>query len=73
MATWTGDRSPVSRIDQAVFVLQIVTTLADAVTFIPGLKMAAVLAQNVANIAKVHDFIPLLFAWHLSQLPDSQE
>ena len=66
MATSWTNRSPVSRIDQAVFVLQTVTTVVDAVSFIPGLKMAAELAQNVAIIAKVrHFFLDFLYICRL--------
>jgi hypothetical protein len=49
IATEAEDRSAVSRIDQTLFVLQAVTTVANAADFIPGLRIATQLAYSVAD------------------------
>jgi hypothetical protein len=75
MATEADDRSAVSRIDQTLFVLQAVTTVANAADFIPGLRIAAQLAYSVADIAKVRGFVlPLFFCLSYSlEISESQE
>jgi hypothetical protein len=75
MAVRTDGRNAFSRIDQTLFVLQAVTTVADAACFIPGLKMAVQLVYNIADMAKVRGFALILPfpASHSLELSESQE